>query len=156
MKNIENDFGEVFHWADNELFKIYRYNLRFSFTSCQTTVEMNKRKNDEIKGFLKWFEREINAEIDSLTNKTAIKEYYEHDFNHLLEILRKNRNKISIDPSDRKKQEMLEKQFIKSLSILEPLKAGIKATDELIDEIVYRLYGLTEEEIKIIKGTKSI
>lgn len=35
--------------------------------------------------------------------------------------------------------------------ILEPLKARIKATDELIDEIVYRLYGLTEEDIKIVR-----
>jgi len=41
------------------------------------------------------------------------------------------------------------------MSILEPLKTRIKATDELIDEIVYRLYGLTEEEIKIIKGIRS-
>jgi len=38
------------------------------------------------------------------------------------------------------------------MSILEPLKARIKATDELIDEIVYKLYGLTEDEIKIVKG----
>ncbi|MDR4508298.1 MAG: hypothetical protein MRJ65_08705 [Candidatus Brocadiaceae bacterium] len=49
---------------------------------------------------------------------------------------------------------MLEKQFDHSLSILEPLKARIKATDEL-DEIVYRLYVLTEDEIKIIKGKVS-
>ena len=47
---------------------------------------------------------------------------------------------------------MFEKQFDHSLSILEPLKARIKATDALIDEIVYRLYGLTEEEIEVVKG----
>jgi len=38
------------------------------------------------------------------------------------------------------------------MSILDPLKARIKDTDKLIDEIVYRLYGLTEEEIKIVDG----
>ena len=54
-------------------------------------IEMNKKKNEEIKGFLKWFEREIGAEIDTLTNKTALKEYHEHDFNQLLEVYRKNR-----------------------------------------------------------------
>lgn len=47
---------------------------------------------------------------------------------------------------------MLEKQFTESMSIPEPLKVRIKATDELIDEIVYRLYGLTEEEIKILEA----
>lgn len=34
-------------------------------------IEMNK-KNEEIKGFLKWFERDIGSEIDSLANKTAV------------------------------------------------------------------------------------
>ena len=118
-------------------------------------IEMKRKKNEEIKGFLKWFEREIGAEIVSLANKTAIKEYHETDFNHLLEVLKKNRNKISINLSVRKTQELLENQFAKSMSILDPLKTKIKATDELIDEIVYRLYGLTEEEIKIIKGIRS-
>ena len=78
--------------------------------------------------------------------------FTQHYFNQFLEVLKKNRNKISIDPSDRKTQELLEKQFIKSISILGPLKARIKVTDELIDEIVYRLYGLTKEEIEVIKG----
>lgn len=47
---------------------------------------------------------------------------------------------------------MLENQFTKSMLVLEPLKTRIKETDELIDEIVYRLYELTEEEIKTVKG----
>lgn len=113
---------------------------------------MNKAKNEEIKGFLKWLEREIGAEIDALTNKTAIKEYYEHNFDHLLEVLKKNKNKISVDPANRKTQELFEKHFTKSMTILEPLKEKIKATDDLIDEIVYKLYGLTDEDIGIVKG----
>lgn len=80
------------------------------------------------------------------------KEYHNHNFDQLLEVLKKNRNKVSVDSSDRKTQELLENQFTKSMSILEPLKARIKAIDELIDEIVYKLYGLTEDEIKIVKG----
>jgi len=33
-----------------------------------------------------------------------------------------------------------------------PLKAKIAATDRLIDLSVYRLYGLTEEEIALVEG----
>ncbi len=33
-----------------------------------------------------------------------------------------------------------------------PLIERIAATDELIDQIVYKLYGLTEEEIGIVEG----
>ncbi|MBI3752423.1 MAG: hypothetical protein HY266_00010 [Deltaproteobacteria bacterium] len=118
-------------------------------------IEMNKAKNEETKGFLKWFEREIGAEIENLTNKTAIKEYHEHSFEHLLDVLKKNKNKISIDPSDRKKQELLEKDFTKSMETLHPLKEKIETTDKLIDEIVYKLYGLTEEEIGVVEGDNS-
>ncbi|KKO21091.1 MAG: hypothetical protein L3J18_02215 [Candidatus Brocadia sp.] len=55
------------------------------------------------------------------------------------------------NPSVRKAYEHIENHYTEGMSILEPLKAGIKATDELIDEIVYRLYRLTEEEIEVVR-----
>ncbi len=119
---------------------------------AEQMIEMNKKKNKETKGFLKWFEREIGTEIENLSNKTALKEYHNHDFNKLLEVLKKNKNKISIDPSERKTQERLEKEYSKSLSVLTPLKERIQKTDDLIDEMVYKLYDLTPGEIKIVEG----
>lgn len=121
---------------------------------AEQIIEMNKTKNVEIKGFLTWLERETGAEINTLANKTAIKEYHDNDFNHLLDVLKNNRNKISIDPSNRKTQELLEKHFTKSMSVLEPVKGKIKATDELIDQIVYKLYGLTDDEIEVVEGKR--
>ena len=76
-------------------------------------IELNKTKNEESKGFVRWLEREIGAEINALANKTAIKEYHDNDFKHLLDVLKKNKNNISIDPSSRKIQELLEKHFTK-------------------------------------------
>jgi adenine-specific DNA-methyltransferase len=37
----------------------------------------------------------------------------------------------------------------------EPIERQIAATDKKIDSIVYELYGLTEEEIKIVEGKSS-
>jgi hypothetical protein len=34
----------------------------------------------------------------------------------------------------------------------EPIQRQIAATDKRIDKLVYELYGLTEEEIKIVEG----
>jgi hypothetical protein len=34
---------------------------------------------------------------------------------------------------------------------LQPLMGWIEATDGLIDQIVYKLYGLTDEEIEIVE-----
>ena len=39
-----------------------------------------------------------------------------------------------------------------SLEELEALERQIAATDAEIDRLVYELYGLTEEEIKIVEG----
>jgi len=35
------------------------------------------------------------------------------------------------------------------------LSRQIAATDEAIDQLVYELYGLTEEEIRIVEGEES-
>ena len=43
---------------------------------AEQMIEMNKEKNEEIKSFLEWFEREIGVQIDSLTNKTKLKQYH--------------------------------------------------------------------------------
>jgi hypothetical protein len=67
-------------------------------------------------------------------------------------VLKKNRKKLKVDPTARKFQEALEREFGKSVQELGPLKARLQATDDLIDEIVYRLYGLTDEEIALVEG----
>lgn len=145
--------GDILRWVESELSENRNDTIHdlLAYLAAQM-IEMNKAKNQEIKGFLKWLEREIGVAVEELTNKTAIKEYHTHNFDQFLELLKKNKKRLSIDPSDRKKQELLEQQFNKSISVLGPLKARIDATDELIDEIVFRLYGLTKEEIGIVKG----
>ena len=123
---------------------------------AEQMIEMNTEKNEEIKSFLEWFEREIGVEIDSLTNKTKLKQYHElDDFDELIGIIKKNKNKIPVNLSNRDFQNNLKIEFDKSLSKLEPLKNKINNTDCLIDQIVYKLYGLTDEEIKIVEESVS-
>ncbi len=45
-----------------------------------------------------------------------------------------------------------EKQQTNLPDKLEQLKARIKYTDDKINKLVYSLYGLSEEEIKIVEG----
>lgn len=122
---------------------------------AEQMIEINKEKNEEIKSFLEWFEREIGVEIDSLTNKTKLKQYHEFDFDELMGVLKKNKKKIPINLSNRDFQNNLKIEFDKSLSKLEPLKNKIKNTDSLIDQVVYKLYGLTDKEIKIVEESVS-
>ena len=119
---------------------------------AERMVEMNKTKGEEIRGFLRWLEREIAAEIDTLKNKTKIQGYFDLSFEELLGILKSNRRSIPIDLSSRDFQESLEREFTNSLDRLNPLLSRIQATDALIDQVVYQLYGLTDEEIAIVEG----
>jgi hypothetical protein len=47
--------------------------------------------------------------------------------------------------------EALRAEFESPLGKLRPLLERIRQTDELIDAVVYRLYGLTEEEIRVVE-----
>ncbi len=143
----------ILSWVDNEIAENRNDTIHdFLAYLAEQMIEMNKRKNEETKGFLIWLEREIGTGIEELNNKTAVMEFHGHSFEHLLEVLKKNRKKLSVNLSDRSKQDLFERHFVKSMSILEPLKIKISATDELIDEIVFRLYGLNKQEIGIVRG----
>jgi len=127
---------------------------------AEQMIEMNKEKHAEVKGFLQWLERETGAPVDSLTGKSRVQGYlgdYQKgeaplSLDGLLDILRKNARRLKADPSARAFQEALAGEYEASLSKLRPLKARLAATDRLIDLIVYRLYGLTDEEIAIVEG----
>ena len=67
-------------------------------------------------------------------------------------VLKKNGKKLAIDPARREPAETLRAEFEGSLGKLGPLREKIRQTDELIDAVVYRLYGLIEEEIGIVEG----
>jgi len=115
-------------------------------------LEMNKQKQQEIKGFLGWLEGYLGAKVEDLTPKTKLQSYYEHDYESFLAVLKKNSKKLQVDPARREPEPRAE--FEGSMGKLLPLMERIRLTDELIDAMVYRLYALTEEEIKIVeKGT---
>jgi len=126
---------------------------------AEQMIAMNKQKQAEVTGFLAWLSREIGAAIDALHNKTRLQNYlgdYQKGEPHLaleelLAVLRQNRRKLSVDPSARAFQERLATEHAASLAVLLPLKQRLAATDRLIDQVVYKFYGLTEEEIAIVE-----
>jgi len=100
---------------------------------------------------LGWLEREAGTKVEDLTGRTTIKKYHETTGGNLISILNKNKKKLHIDPSRRDFQDRFSIEFDKSLRKLTPLKRNIEMTDHLIDQIVYKLYGLTEEEIRTVE-----
>ncbi|MDD4448574.1 MAG: N-6 DNA methylase, partial [Methanothrix sp.] len=74
---------------------------------AERMLEMNKEKQNEIKGFLGWLEGYVGAKVEDLTPKTKLQSYYEHDYEGLMAVLKKNRKKLAIDPARRKEGEDL-------------------------------------------------
>ena len=120
---------------------------------AEKMIDYDKGKNKETKSFLGWLEREVGTKVEDLTGKTTIKKYHETTVDNLISILKKNQKKLDIDPSRRDFQDKLSTEFDRSIQKLTPLKHKIEMTDCLIDQIVYKLYGLTEKEIKTVEGS---
>ena len=133
---------------------------------AEQMIQLNQQKQIEIKGFLKWLERFIGCPVDTLKNKSKIQNYLGDytkqqtldpalDFDGLIKILNQNKKLLKIDPNSRKDQEPIENEYQTSLNTLLPIKTQLKNCDNLIDEIVYQLYGLTPEEKAIIENSIS-
>lgn len=134
---------------------------------AEEMIRLNKEKQAEMKSFLSWLEAELqvqpdkrgNAGIEALTGKTQLKNYlgdYRKDepelpFDELWKTLQKNKNRFGRKLTHEFMAELRD-AYERSLSKLRPIKERLRLTDALIDQIVYRLYGLTETEIRIVEG----
>ena len=68
----------------------------------------------------------------------------------LLDVLKKNKSVKAPCPIDTR--DTIAVEFSAAMKVLTPLKSRIEATDKLIDQIVYKLYALTDDEIAIVEG----
>lgn len=88
---------------------------------------------------------------------TKVKEYWKTEvgWESFIGALEQNRKAIQltkgIDVTHREPQENIRGEFGTSIAKLRPLLERIELTDKLIDQIVYKLYGLTEEEIAVVE-----
>lgn len=135
---------------------------------AEQMINMNKDKEKENRGFFEWLESQLkilpdekgNTGTEALTGKSQIKDYLgdyqkrqEHlSFEGFWKILEKNKNRIQTNLRSREIFDIIKAEYLQSLSRLLPIKEKLRKTDGLIDQIVYKLYGLTEEEIKLVEN----
>ncbi|VAW35939.1 Possible restriction /modification enzyme [hydrothermal vent metagenome] len=120
---------------------------------AEEMIRLNKEKQAEIRGFLDWLVEYTELPLDEWQLKTIARAYYEKGWAELRRALKRNKKKIrAVDVNGRKALTRLKKEHNVSMDTLTPLLAAIAATDQLIDQIVYKLYGLNDEEIAIVEG----
>jgi hypothetical protein len=137
---------------------------------AQEMMELNREKETLVRRFLSWLEGSLQVAgnkdgdegLEALAGKTTIKgylgDYYMGEshvsFETFFQILKKNSGRLgrSLNATF---ENTIQKELDKSLALLLPIKEKLAATDWLIDQLVYRLYGLTAEEVAIVAGNSN-
>lgn len=123
--------------------KVPTKNINDSMTSLvDEIIFFNQNVNDKTSTFLSRIQS--NFTIDKLSNK--LKEFYNYDFKTFLSELKKKKITLTL-----KQQDEWEQYFNEYKTEINKLQQQINQTDNEIDQLVYNLYGLTEEEIKIVE-----
>lgn len=112
---------------------------------AEQMLELNKTLLNEINSFKDYLT--TIYQVEKFSKK--LEKYYELSLDDFMDELRKKK----VDVKNLNNFRSLKEAFEESVSKIQPLLAEIEETDNEIDQMVYELYGLTEEEIKIIEDS---
>ena len=103
------------------------------------------KKHNEVQSNIHKFLGRIrdNFDLDKLSKK--LESFYKHDFKTFLKELKKKKVTLTLTQQDE-----WEEYFENYQKELLEIEDQIDTTDREIDEMVYALYGLSEEEIKVV------
>ena len=105
--------------------------------------------NKNLQELSQKFQRLLIRKFELEKLSTKLQDWYLLNFSEFVKELKKAKIKFSL------KEEMeWEEIFLEKKEKAEKVKNEIEMTDKEIDGMVYELYGLSEEEIKIIEGEK--
>lgn len=120
---------------------------------AQEMTRLNAEKRAAARGFIVDLKDFHGVDAHALTPKTRLDEFWKLDAAELFAHLRKNTRRLA-EPSvhlTATDEEKIRECFTGAKGTIVPLESHIAATDALIDQIVYRLYGLTNEEVALVK-----
>jgi type II restriction/modification system DNA methylase subunit YeeA len=118
--------------------------------SCQILIELNEKFSSESRQFLKWISRFWEVNIEDLSLKTHLREYWEYDFEEMLRIAKRNKSEINHDVQSREFQERLESKWRSSIETLESLQDEIDQQEHKVSAEVFDLYDLNEKEVNTV------
>ncbi len=112
-------------------------------TLADTMLTLNKELQSKRGRFL----RRLSENVEGVKITSALQTFDQLDFKAFVAELKKQKIKLSLTQQDE-----WEDYFNQYAEACQQLKTQIAATDGEIDQRVYELYGLTEEEISIVEG----
>lgn len=137
---------------------------------AEEMLRLNKEKRAQQQEFLDWLVAYLRIQpqpdpkdgkvgLDAMKKKGELLNYpgdYQKGAQALTPdglhaILLENKKRF-MEPWSERLWPEIEQRYQESLNRVLPLKEQLSKTDALIDQVVYKLYGLTEEEIQVVEG----
>jgi hypothetical protein len=121
---------------------------------AEQMIATNQQKRTTAKQFLTDLKDFHNIDAHALNPKTRLDKFWKLEAVDLFAHLHKNSRRLEERKVNLSKdtEDKIRSRFLAAKETLLPLEAQIAFTDQLIDQIVYRLYGLTPKEIEIVEG----
>ena len=113
-------------------------------TLADTMLTLNKQLQEKRARFL----RRLSENFEGVKITTALQTFDEMEFKAFVAELKKQKINLSLAQQDE-----WEDYFNQYRNDCQQLSEQIAQTDREIDQRVYQLYGLTDDEIKIVEGT---
>lgn len=104
--------------------------------------------NKELKEVTSKFQRTLTRKFEGISFSKKLQDWYNLSYPEFIKELSKQKIKLSLS-EEAEWEDYFSQEKQKALDI----KNTIDATDKEIDQMVYELYGLTEEEIEIVENS---
>ncbi len=132
-------------------------------TLAREMTSLHERRQTEVRDFLQWIEQEMQCHIDDLAGKTTLLEYWsaENPAAAVLNVLERNHPRhvpVSVKRpraygANNAARSRVTDAVARSMEVLAPILTRLALTDGLIDELVYRMYALSDAEIALVEGS---
>jgi hypothetical protein len=103
--------------------------------------------NKDLQDISAKFQRTCERKFENLNLNKKLQDWYNLSYADFIKELTKQKIKLTLS-EEAEWAEYFDQEKIKALEI----QSKIASTDAAIDRLVYELYGLSEEEIKIVEG----
>jgi hypothetical protein len=111
---------------------------------AELMLDLNKQLQEKANKFIRIAQSNFAFEKIS----TKLESFHEYDFKTFVAELKKQKVSPTL-----KQQDEWEEYFNSYKKEINDLQAEIRKTDAEIDQMVYKLYELTEEEVKVVEGS---
>ena len=147
-ENLINESGKIF--AQVKIIYIDELPIKnIPLEKQQPFIEKSDKMlslNRELQDLSQKFQRMLLRKFDLEKLSTKLQEWYLLDFSDFIKELKRLKVKLSLS-----QESEWEEYFLEEKSKAIAVDSEIKNTDKEIDSMVYKLYDLTDEEIKIIE-----